>query len=186
MEYTDFIHSTLPQNHFKLIKTNNDGTCCYQSVLKLLKLNNLVNKNMNTKIIQAKAVNWIINNKETYISLFDMLLQDYVIYNHDLNDFDDYIKNYKIYSKNNYNSWGGLPEIIALSEIYKINIHIYTGNSFDKKNKCLINSSVIDNKLRKDFRYKLLFSTSHEHDININVLYIKDNDYGDHFVGLIR
>tara|TARA_Y100000741_G_scaffold125834_1_gene94859 strand:+ start:5561 stop:6121 length:561 start_codon:yes stop_codon:yes gene_type:complete len=185
MEYTDFLQSTLPNNHFKFISTNNDGTCCYQSVLKLLKIHNLVKKNMNTKVIQAKAVNWIIDNKQTYISLFEMPLEDYVIYNHDLDSFDEYIQNYKIYSKNNYDSWGGIPEIIALSEIYKINIHIYTGNSFDKKNNILTNGLFKSNKPKKDFRYKLLFSTSREYDVNINVLYIKDDVYGDHFIGLV-
>ena len=44
MEYADFIHSTLPNDYFKLISTNSNGTCCYQSVLKLLKLHNLVKK----------------------------------------------------------------------------------------------------------------------------------------------
>ena len=185
MEYADFIHSTLPNDYFKLISTNSNGTCCYQSVLKLLKLHNLVKKNLNTKVIQAKAVNWIINNKQTYISLFHMYLEDYVLYNHELDSFDEYITNYKIYSKNNYNSWGGIPEILALSEIYKININIYTGNSFDKKNNILTNSSLKNNKPKRDFRYILLFSTSHEYDININVLYIKNNVDGDHFIGLI-
>ena len=185
MEYSEFVHSTLPHNHFKLISTNDDGTCCYHSVLKLLKLHNLVKKNMNTKVIQAQAVNWIIDNKQIHIPVFNMLLEDYVVYNHELNSFDEYIKNYKIYSKNNYNSWGGIPEILALSEIYKINIHIYIESSFDKKNNILTNSSLKKNKPKLNFRYKLLFSTSIEYNININVLFIKDNIDGDHFIGLI-
>ena len=36
MSYSDFILSTLDDN-FKFILTNTNGTCCYHSILKLLK-----------------------------------------------------------------------------------------------------------------------------------------------------
>ena len=180
-----FTETTLPHNYFKLIFTNTNGTCCYHSILKLLRKHGLVKKNMNTKIIQAKAVNWIIHNKNLYLDTFNLTLQDYVLYNHSLDSFSDYITNYKQYSADNGSiSWGGIPELIALSHIYNININIYTGKAYDKKNHRLIKGTIVNNKTRKDFRFQLLVTTTRQYNITVNLLYIKINPYLSHFIAL--
>ena len=185
MSYSDFILSTLAHDNFKFILTNTNGTCCYHSILKLLKKKNLIHKNLNTKTIQAQAVNWIIKNRDNYLSNFDLLLEDYVLMNHNLSCFSDYISNYKIYSANNgSNSWGGIPELIALSSIYKVNIHVYTGKSYDKRRNKIIKGTIINNKPRKDFRFKLLMSTTREYNQDLNILYIELKRNISHFIGL--
>ena len=102
---------------------------------------------MNTKIIQCQAVNWIIKNKNLYLSDFDLTMEDFVLLTHNLSSFQEYIDTYKIYSgKNDFsitnNRWGGTPELIALSHIYNININIYTGNSYDKNRNKIIKGNV--------------------------------------------
>lgn len=185
MSYSEFISSTLAYDNFKFLLTNTNGTCCYHSILKLLKKKDLVHKNINTKIIQAQAVNWIIKNRDKYLLNFDLCLEDYVLMNHNLKCFDDYKLNYKVYSANNgSNAWGGIPELIALSSIYNINIHIYTGKCYDKRRCKIIKGTIINDKPRKDFRFKLLMSTTHEYNDDLNILYIELKKNISHFIAL--
>lgn len=197
MDYNTFITTTFDNNYFKIIHSNNNGSCCYDSILKLLKKHSLVLPNMNTKILQAKAVNWVINNKNLYLFEYDLSLEDLVLFTHNFDTFDEYITHYKIYcaDKNNCDNnlrWGGTPELIALSNIYNININVYTGKSFNKKYNKIIKGIVINNKPRSDFRYKLLVSTKNsilhtsQNIISFNILYSKYKNNISHFDTLIE
>ena len=42
---------------------------------------------MNTKIIQSQAVNWIIKNKNLYLTDFDLTMEDFVLLTHNLDSF---------------------------------------------------------------------------------------------------
>jgi len=199
MDFEEFINTTYQHDTFDIINTNANGTCCYDSILKLLKLNKKVKPNMNTKIIQAQAVNWIIKNKNLYLSEFDLTIEDFVLLTHNLSSFQEYIDNYKIYSGKNdstltNNRWGGTPELIALSHIYNININVYTGNSYDKNRNKIIKGTIIYNKPRKDFRFKLLLNTNHNSDTNnsendnnaFNILYTRYKNNSSHFDALLK
>ena len=197
MDYETFINSTLSHDYFKILDTNNNGSCCYDSILKLLKRNNLVLPNMNTKILQCKAVNWIIEHKYIYLYEYDLTLEDLVLYTHNFDTFQEYIKYYKVYcaDKNTISNslrWGGTPELIALSNIYNVNINVYTGKSFNKKFNKIIKGVIISNKPRKDLRYKLLLSTKNSLlflttlDTTLNILYIKYKNNSSHFKCLLE
>ena len=195
MNYEHFINTTLNYDYFRIIETNNNGSCCYDSILKLLKIYKLIHKNINTKTLQAQAVNWVIKNKDYYLLDYDLTLEDLVLYTHNFNSFDKYITNYKIYcaGKNNNNNirWGGTPELIALSNIYNININVYTGKCYNKKQNKLIKGIIINNKPRKDYRFMLLLSTlnsiiNYNRNYNtINILYTKYKNNTSHFEGLL-
>ena len=203
MDYENFINSTLNSTHFKIMPSNNNGSCCYDSILKLLKQHKLIKSNMNTKILQAQAVNWIIKYKDYYLYDYDLTVEQLVLYTHNFNTFDEYIKNYKIYcaDKNKINNnvnWGGSPELIALSNIYNVNINVYIAWSYSKKYNKVIKGTIISNKPRKDCRFKNLLSTNNSiinndsnNDssnklININVLYTKYRNNISHFDTLIE
>ena len=194
MDFSEFINTTYQHDTFDIINTNTNGTCCYDSILKLLKIHNKVKPNMNTKIIQAQAVNWIIKNKNLYLPEFYLTIEDFVLLTHNLSSFQEYIDNYKIYSGKydstlTNNRWGGTPELIALSYIYNININIYTGNSYDKHKNKIIKGTIIYNKPRKDFRFKLLLNTKHnsENDTDaFNILYTRYKNNSSHFDALLK
>jgi len=203
MDYENFINSTLNSTHFKIMPSNNNGSCCYDSILKLLKQHKLIKSNMNTKILQAQAVNWIIKYKDYYLYDYDLTLEQLVLFTHNFNTFDEYIKNYKVYcaDKNKINNnvnWGGSPELIALSNIYNVNINVYIAWSYSKKYNKVIKGTIISNKPRKDCRFKNLLSTnnsiitndssndSNNKLININVLYTKYGNNISHFDTLIE
>tara|TARA_B110001452_G_scaffold266540_1_gene273688 strand:- start:3646 stop:4251 length:606 start_codon:yes stop_codon:yes gene_type:complete len=198
MDFDEFINTTYQYDTFDIINTNNNGTCCYDSILKLLKLNKKVKPNMNTRTIQSQAVNWIILNKYFYLCDYDLTIEDFVLLTHNLSCFQEYIDTYKIYSgKIDYaitnNRWGGTPELIALSNIYNININIYTGNSYDKNRNKIIKGTIIYNKPRKDFRFKLLLNTNHnsenilqDTDNPFNILYTQYKNNSSHFDALLK
>lgn len=184
-----FINSTLPYDSFKIIETNTDGSCCYNSIYKLLLLNNKINNKITTKHIQNNAVKWLEENRNLYLNNFNMTVEEYVLFNHNLDSFEQYLKYYKIYSGNNKNilidRYGGIPEIIALSNIYNININIYTGKTY-RKHK-IIKGAIINNKPRKDLRFQLLLNITplyKSNNINeYNIFYYETKNYK-HFYAL--
>jgi len=203
MDFDEFINTTQQHDTFDIIDTNTNGTCCYDSILRLLKLNKRVKKNMNTRTIQSQAVNWIIINKYFYLCEYDLTIEDFVLLTHNLSSFQEYIDTYKIYSgKSDYtitnNRWGGTPELIALSYIYNININVYTGNSYDKNKNKIIKCTIVYNKPRKDFRFKLLLNTnnnledssgeknSKNIDNSFNILYTRYKNNSSHFDALLK
>tara|TARA_B110000971_G_scaffold93248_1_gene95932 strand:- start:1129 stop:1746 length:618 start_codon:yes stop_codon:yes gene_type:complete len=203
MDFDEFINTTQQHDTFDIIDTNTNGTCCYDSILRLLKLNKRVKKNMNTRTIQSQAVNWIIINKYFYLCEYDLTIEDFVLLTHNLSSFQEYIDTYKIYSgKSDYtitnNRWGGTPELIALSYIYNININVYTGNSYDKNKNKIIKGTIVYNKPRKDFRFKLLLNTNNNLedssgeknstniDNSFNILYTRYKNNSSHFDALLK
>jgi len=187
----DFLNNTLPNNYFIINKIEETGACCYKSILVQLK--NIFPKlksNLNSSIIQNKAYNWIINNQYTFVNEFDSTIQDLIFNIHDLT-FDEYKNLYKNYSGKEYSNiendrWGGIPEIIALSNIYKVNICVYIVQSYNLKKNKIINGTIINNKLNKNGRFKLLYCTSRdEYNNTINLLWRKKNNI-EHFDSLIK
>lgn len=184
----DFINNTFPYNYFNIIQTNNDGSCCYNSIYKLLLNKNIIKSNISTQDLQFQSVQWIEENYNLYLHHFNMTIQEYIIFNHNLDSFEDYLEYYYIYSGDITidipNRWGGIPELIALSHIYKININIYTGKTYSKYKKKIIKGAIINHKPRKDFRFQLLLcTTKYEYNITLNILYY-ENRYTKHFYAL--
>ncbi len=184
-----FINDTLSYDTFSIIETNTDGSCCYNSVYKLLIINNIIDDNLTTFDLQKKCVEWIRNNRQLYLSKFDMTIQEYVLFNHSLNTLEEYIKYYNIDSSSCNDDipiqiWGGIPELIALSYLYNVNINIYTGKTYLKNKNKIIKGAIINNKPRKDFRFQLLMCTTrYEFNNTFNILYY-ENKYTKHFYAL--
>lgn len=186
-----FLNDTLPNNYFIINKIEETGACCYKSILVQLKKNfPKLKSNLNSSIIQNKAYNWIINNQYTYINEFDLSIQDLIFNIHDLT-FKEYKDLYKNYSGKEYKNiendrWGGIPEIIALSNIYKVNICVYIVQSYNLKKNKIINGTIINNKLNKNGRFKLLYCTSKNgYNNTINLLWRKKNNI-EHFDSLLK
>ena len=176
MSYNEFINNTCPNDIFDIIPCREDGSCCYNSFLISIKKikEKKIKKNLNSMVIQSKAVKWVIDNKEKYLKSFFSTMEEIVLDNHQIDNFEEYIERYKTYSgKDNLDvdRWGGIPELIALSEIYNIDINVYGIQSYDKKKSKIIKGRITNNKLNKSTRYKLLYSTRQEYDYCINILW---------------
>lgn len=112
--------------------------------------------------LQEVLRKWIKKNKDIKVLNLGCNLENYTIMCHDLNNFNEYLNLYKIWSGEDnfvktktekiYKSgkkkgqsimkkmkiqerWGGSPEIYSFSQIFKFNINIYELKRFDKR-KC--------------------------------------------------
>jgi hypothetical protein len=190
MSYNEFINNTCPNDNFHIIPCREDGSCCYNSFLISIKKikEKKIKKNLNSMVIQSKAVKWVIDNKEKYLNSFFSTMEEIVLDNHQIDNFEEYIERYKTYSgKDNLDvdRWGGIPELIALSEIYNIDINVYGIQSYDKKKSKIIKGRITNNKLNKSTRFKLLYATRQEYDYCINILWTSKNNI-EHFDSLIK
>ena len=187
MNYNSYLYNTLPSDNFTIIPILKNGYCCYNSVLYHLKRQGLVHDKLNPYHLLKKCAKWIKDNKDKFIEEYCDTIENIVLDVHNLNDFEEYIE---IYSKNNnlllHDRWGGIPELIALSYLYNICINVYGIHKYNK-NKGILNKGIlINNKLRKDCRYKQMFSFNSHIDNKIHILwtYNKNNIY--HFDTLIE
>ena len=172
MDYKTYINSTIPRKKYELIRINKDGYCCYNTILYILKKYNLVSKYINPIHILRKASKWIEENRNKYIQMCDDTIENIVLYTHSLEDFDEYKLLYRTY---NFNTpWGGLPEFIALSNLYNININIYTYHSYSKKNKQIINCNNLNYKTG---RYKLKLCIKDNYKYKCNILWTNNNHF---------
>lgn len=182
MKYVEYLNNTIPYNNFIQYSnnSNNDNNnCCFTSILHGLKNNNLVSKYMNSFILKQKLCNWLIKNYEKYIPEVNDTIGNLIIETHDLflNEYKEmYVNNI---NTKNFDCWGGIPEIIAASYLYNININIYTLCNFNNK----LNKIEIINK-KKLNRYKLQFKIIQNSNININML-LENNIYNSHYIFLI-
>ena len=172
MNYKTYINDTIPKKTYKIIKINKDGYCCYNTILYILKKYNLVSKYINPYHILKQASKWIENNRFKYIQMCDDIIENIVLYTHSLDNFEEYKL---LYRNNIFNApWGGLPEFIALSYLYNININIYTYNTYSKKNNQIVQCNNINYKTG---RYKLNLCIKDNYKYNCNILWTNNNHF---------
>ena len=182
MNYKLYLDNTISNTKFIKYNSNstNNNNCCFKAILLGLKYNNLVSKYMNSFILRQKLCNWLLNNYDKYIPELDDYIQNIIISTHDLllNEYKEiYVNNI---NTENFDSWGGIPEIIAASYIYNININIYTLCNFNNKsNKIEINN------YNNSSRYKLQFNITQHSNKNIDILW-KYNKYNPHYIYIIH
>ena len=110
----EFFNTTLPYNSFNIVITNTDGSCCYNSVYKLLLSHNLITDKITTEDIQQLAVDWIDKYRNLYLYNVNMTVEEYVLFNHNLDSIETYLEYYSIYSGNSDDEdilierWGGI------------------------------------------------------------------------------
>ena len=186
-----FINNTIDSKYFNIKNTDYDNACFYKSFSNSVLKEDIDIGNDLSKIIQNIAYEWIINNSELYYEEYNLYIRDLINISHNLS-LDEYIKIYKHYAEDyveNYQErWGSLVETIALSEIFKIPIFIYTSQKYDKnRNKVIIGKISNNNKAHKGVRFKLYqqiglkYYSNHKKPI---CLLWKDGKYGAHYMSL--
>tara|TARA_B100001094_G_scaffold330631_1_gene396333 strand:+ start:1673 stop:2287 length:615 start_codon:yes stop_codon:yes gene_type:complete len=187
MEESYFINNTLDNKYFTIKNTDYDNACFYKSFSNCIVTNN-IHLEM-SKLIQKLAYEWIINNSNLHNEDFNLSISELVLMSHDIS-INEYVKIYKHYAEdyieNTKERWGSLVEQIALSEIFKIPIFIYTSQKYDsKKNKITI-GKIVNNKPHKGVRYKLYqqIGMKYMNDKQPICLLWKDGKYGPHYMSM--
>ena len=178
---------TIGTEDFKIVDSKSDNSCFYKSFINSICDNMIIEEEM-SRIIQTLCYNWVINNRDKYIEEFNCKVEYLVYLTHNI-DIEEYINVYNNYAEdyieNVQERWGGLLEQIALSEIFKISIFIYTPQKYDiNKNKIYV-GKIQNNKPHKGVRYKLLQQIGLKYYNNNPICLLwKDGKYGAHYMTL--
>ena len=192
-----------PQS-FKIIQSEYDNACLYKSLANGLILNSNTEENAVelSKKIQEQCYKWIIQNSD-FILLSGETIMELVSREHfEDNDEDNFETNFNKYktwyqyyaamefseiSKINQElkkedevvRWGGVPELIAFSEIYKYTLNVYMPKIYNEVTNKINNGKIItrNNELIpcKNVKYMLSYQkyTPESNGNEINVLFRK-------------
>jgi len=154
----NFNNNTIDHIYFDVKNMKYDNACFYKSFVNSFINNNDIELEM-TKIIQKLSYEWIVENKDVYYNKFGIDIKDIVEMCHEIS-IEQYIKIYKYYPEDviddiDNNRWGSVIEQIALSEIFKIPIFIYTSEKYDIKKDKIVIGKIVNNKPHKGVRYRL-------------------------------
>lgn len=139
--------------------------------------------------IQQMCVDYLCQHQDDYCDQFDMIIKDLIISTHELGSMKEYSELYSNYAGADGDlddlddRWGGEPEQYAISELFKVNILIYTP-------KCIKRDKLISGTIRynskekiykplKNVRYSLLQNLGN-YGVQINLLWRK-TQFGEHF-----
>lgn len=186
MDIISFTNSTLDNDCFIFEDVPYDNICFYRSVLKCIHKKNVSNEQC--EVLQKSIYDWVQKNIDTYLSEYEMDVKNLITITHDC-DVDEYLERYNIfagiYDEEIDDRWGGLIEQIAVSQIYNINISIYTSQKYDNKKKKIITGKIIKNKPEKNVRLRniqnIIFNDSND---TIYLLWKKYNKQG-HYMSLL-
>ena len=134
------------------------------------------------RFLQEKTREWIYKNRNLKLYEYGMDMENMILMTHMI-DIDSYMDRYqyfagdvivyqydtgKIYKSGKRKGepvlkkyhleerWGGTPEHIAISEIYKIPILIITTQQYDKKREKMITGKIRNNKTENGVRFKII------------------------------
>lgn len=155
MDIITFNKNTINNDYFTYEDVPYDNICFYRSILNSMNKKKISNEDCEE--LQKKIYNWILENIDTYIVEYQMDVKNLIIVTHDC-DINEYLERYNVFAGVNNEEiedrWGGLIEQIVVSNIFKINIIIYTTQKYDKTKKKIITGKVIKNKPEKNVRLK--------------------------------
>lgn len=188
---TNFLKETIDFNYFIVKDSKYNNACFYQSISDLIFNKNIILNNNNLhKIIQKLSYEWVLNNRSKEIEDLGLNVEELVKICHNIS-LDEYIHSYKYdadeYVNNVNNRWGSSLEQVALSEIFKIPIFIYTPQKYDNNKNKIIIGKIINSKPHKGVRLRLFTQIGLKY-FNENLspicLLWKDGKYGPHYMSL--
>ena len=185
MDIITFNKNTINNDYFKFEDVPYDNICFYRSILNSMNKKKISNEDCEE--LQKKIYNWILENIDTYIVEYQMDVKNLIIVTHDC-DINEYLERYNVFAGVNNEEiedrWGGLIEQIVVSNIFKINIIIYTTQKFDNKKKKVITGKVIKNKPEKDVRLKNIQNINYSDKSDTIYLLWKNYNKQGHYMSL--
>jgi len=181
MELTNFQENTYDIDLFRILNVVGDNKCFYRSIIvNLLAMTDLnkridpynlvlkkVFKNYNPIInldnidleyqdraiynLENRVIKWISKNRQNVDNPVGLSISEIISMTHGIS-IDEYIKR----DYDEFPIWGGLPEQIAISNIYKIPIYIFRAVQFNKKTNKINEGIIVDEKPNKNTRLQLV------------------------------
>jgi len=177
MNYELFKNSTLEHNSFKIIDVDGDNKCFYRAIVNNMihrseittnpftlinKRSFRVVKNVNNDetvdieyldkarfSLEIKTLGWLDKHRDEIFPELGIKMREIVEMTHEI-PFDLYIRR----DIEEYPIWGGLPEQIAISNLYNVSIHIYRPVRFNKNNLKIYEGIIKNSQPNKDVRFQ--------------------------------
>lgn len=214
MDYELFKKNSLDQNHFKIIDVDADNKCFYSAIINNMlhrsdTTNNpfsLINKrtfriykNSNTYesadieylekariSLEVKTLAWIDRHRDDVFPELGIKIRELVEMTHEI-PFDLYIRR----DIEEYPIWGGLPEQVAISNLYHVPIHIYRPVRFNKNNSKIYEGVIKNNNPNKDVRFQHTqtitpFKQKQNGNLPFNLLWKRYSNGDDHYMTLLE
>ncbi len=203
-------HRIDPSN-FKIIDGEYDGACLYRSFWNALYDFYPIET---PESYQENARKWIMTHRNDKIPQLNETYENLTLETHELNDLDEYEKLYRIpasalneikveiiqenknktrnKSRNKYKKvvipdrWGGLSELYALSDFYRVPVKVYVLQRFNRKT-FKINNVTLKSKDTKLYLLHFIndyYLSRDRLDYCVNLLYI-DTDNIQHYMCLM-
>ena len=214
MNYESFLDNTIDFDLFKINNVEGDNKCFYRSVILSLLFNSdlkhlkepynmVLKKTFRTyNIIQDfeaikfdqeyrdraiynlenRVISWISKNRHNTDNPVGLSMTDIIQMTHNI-DIDSYIKR----DYDEFPIWGGLPEQIAVANIYKTPIYIFRSVRFNKKKNRIGEGIILGEKPNKDSRLQLVQQINPNQSINrpIYLLWKHYSNGDDHYMALL-
>jgi hypothetical protein len=214
MDYELFKNNTQDQNHFKIIDVDGDNKCFYSAIVNNMlhrsdTTNNpfsLINKrtfrvckNSNTYesadieylekariSLEVKTLAWLDKHRDDIFPDLGIKIRELVEMTHEI-PFDLYIRR----DIDDYPIWGGLPEQVAISNLYNVPIHIYRPVRFNKNNSKIYEGIIKNNNPNKDVRFQHTqtitpFKQKQNGSLPFYLLWKRYTDGDDHYMTLLE
>ena len=179
MDYDTFVNETIPPDCFKIINVAGDNKCFYRSVLNNMvhfsNVNQIKNpydfvkrKRFNVRnnitdfpfvsdnfyekallSLESRTICWLNTHRNDIYPELGLKISEMIEMTHEI-PFEQYVRR----DFQEYPIWGGLPEQIAVSNLYSVPICIYRPVRFNKKTKRICEGIIKLDVPNKDVRFQ--------------------------------
>lgn len=220
MDYDTFLHETIQRDCFKIINVEGDNKCFYRSVLNNMlhcshanKIKNpadfikrkrfhvqnkiedfpFVSDNFYEKaihLLEAKTIGWLNTHRNDIYPELGLKISELIEMTHEI-PLDQYVRR----DFDECPIWGGLPEQIAISNLYGVPVCIYRSVRYNKKANRICEGIIKYDMPNRDVRFqqiqRILPYVAGEPQskytaIPFCLLWKHGRDHNDHYMSLLK
>jgi len=214
MDHELFKKNTLDQNNFKIKDVDGDNKCFYRAIINNMLHRSDVNSNpfslinkryfrLNRNIdithnvdleyiekariaLEVKTLAWLDKHREDLFPELGIKIREVIEMTHEI-PFDLYIRR----DIEEEPIWGGLPEQVAIANIYNVPIHIYRAVRFNKNNSKIYEGIIKNEHPNKDVRFQHTqtitpFKQKQHGSLPFYLLWKRYSDGTDHYMSLLE
>lgn len=222
MDYETFIKETVHNDCFKIINVEGDNKCFYHAILNNMlhcsnvdQIKNPVDfiKRKSFRVrnniedfpfvsnqfcesarmgLEARTVAWLNSHRNDIYPELGLKISELIEMTHEI-PFEHYIRR----DFDEYPIWGGLPEQVAIANLYQVPISIYRPVRYNKKTKKICEGIIKIDVPNKDVRFQqvqvikpfgalAMPTTTKGHPIQFRLLWKRYSDGNDHYMSLFH
>jgi len=214
MNYDTFLHETMHRDCFKIINVEGDNKCFYRSVINNMLHFSDANKIKNPSdfikrkrfhfqnniedfpfvsdpffekalhLLESKTISWLNTHRNDIYPDLGLKISELIEITHEI-PLDQYVRR----DFEECPIWGGLPEQIAISNIYNVPVYIYRSVKYNKKTNRICEGIIKGDMPNRDARFQqiqriLPYGGETPSIYSFCLLWKKGRDHNDHYMSL--